>query len=134
MMLSFLVFGAPTLNPNGTINVVEGTNDSLSCSPSPDTSTTNIDATWTFGSTLLASSTDSVTYSYSNIMRNESGDYNCTLTHNIGTGMFTVTRRGTVTINVQCESFNVTNTDWYTNHDCVSPSQILQRSLWTLLQ
>ena len=75
MMLSFLVFGAPTLNPNGTINVVEGTNDSLSCSRSPDTSTTNIDATWTFGSTLLASSTDGVTYSYSNIMRNESGDY-----------------------------------------------------------
>ena len=48
-------------------------------------------------------------------MRNESGDYNCTLTHNIGTDMFAVTRRGTVTINVQCESLNVANTDWCTN-------------------
>ena len=64
-MLSFLVFGAPTLNPNGTINVVEGTSGSLSCSSSPDTSTADIDATWTFGSTQLAASTDSVTYSYS---------------------------------------------------------------------
>ena len=54
-MLSFLVFGAPTLNPNGTINVVEGTSGSLSCSSSPDTSTADIDATWTFGSTQLAS-------------------------------------------------------------------------------
>ena len=102
----FLVFGAPTLNPNGTINVVEGTSGSLSCSSSPDTSTTNIDARWTFGSTQLASSTDSVTYSYSNIMRNESGDYNCTLTHNIGTVPYVVTRHAVVTINVQCESVN----------------------------
>ena len=38
-MLSFLVFGAPTLNPNGTvsINVLEGTSDSLFCFRSPDT-------------------------------------------------------------------------------------------------
>ena len=131
-MLSFLVFGAPTLNPNGTINVLEGTNGSLSCSRSLDTVTTGITARWTFGSTVLFSSTDSAIYQYTNIMRNESGDYNCTLTHNIG--MLAVTRRGTVTINVQCESFNVTNTDWCTNHDSVSPSQTLQRSLWTLLQ
>ena len=101
----FLVFGAPTLNPSGTINVVEGTSDSLSCSRSPDTNT-GITATWTFGSTQLASSTDSVTYSYSNIMRNESGDYNCTLTHNIGTVPYVVTRYAVVTINVQCESVN----------------------------
>ena len=127
----FLVFGAPTLNPNGTINVAEGTSGSLSCSRSPDTNT-GITARWTFGSTQLASSTDSAIYQYTNIMRNESGDYNCTLTHNIG--MLAVTRHGTVTINVQCESFNVANTDWCTNHDSVSPSQILQRSLWTLLQ
>ena len=105
-MLSFLVFGAPTLNPNGTINVVEGTSGSLSCSSSPDTSTADIDATWTFGSTQLASSTESVTYSYSNIMRNESGDYNCTLRHEIGTVPYNVTRHAVVTINVQCESVN----------------------------
>ena len=101
-MLSFLVFGAPTLNPNGTINVIEGTSDSLMCS----SSTTGINARWTFGSTELASSTNDVTYSYSNIMRNESGDYNCTLTHNIGTVPYVVTRYAVVTINVQCELVN----------------------------
>ena len=111
-MLSFLVFGAPTLNPNGTINVVEGTSDSLSCSRSPGT--TGINARWTFGSTQLASSTDSVTYSYSNIMQNQSGDYNCTLTHNIGIIPYVVTRYAVVTINVQCESVNLMS-DWYTH-------------------
>ena len=105
-MLSFLVFGAPTLNPNGTINVIEGTSGSLSCSTSPDTIFTGISARWTFGSTELASSTNDVTYSYSNIMRNESGDYNCTLTHNIGTVPYVVTRYAVVTINVQCELVN----------------------------
>ena len=103
-MLSFLVFGAPTLNPNGTITVLEGTSDSLSCSRNPDTAFSGISARWTFGSTVLISSTDSVTYSYSNIMRNESGDYNCTLTHNIG--YYVVTRYAVATINVQCELVN----------------------------
>ena len=101
---SFIYLVPRSLNPNGTINVVEGTSNSLSCSP--DTVTTGISTRWTFGSTQLASSTDSVTYSYSNIMRNESGDYNCTLMHDIGTIPYVVTRHAVVTINVQCESVN----------------------------
>ena len=89
-----------------SINVVEGTSDSLSCFRNPDTAFSGISARWIFGSTQLAASTDSVTYSYSNIMQNVSGDYNCTLMHNIGTIPYVVTRYGVVTINVQCESVN----------------------------
>ena len=105
-MLSILVLGDPVLNPNGTINVVEGTNGSLSCSRSPDTVSTGIDARWTFGSTTLATATDNVIYSYTNIMRSQSGVYNCTLEHSIGSGSaprYIVTRSAAVTIDVQCE-------------------------------
>ena len=106
LMLSILVFGDPVLNPNGTINVVEGTSGSLSCSRSPGT-VDGIDARWTFGSTTLATSTDNVIYSYTNIMRSQSGVYNCTLEHSIGSGSaprYIVTRSAAVTVNVQSES------------------------------
>ena len=109
LMLSILVFGDPVLNPNGTINVVKGTNGSLSCNPSPG-SVSGIDARWTFGSSTLATSTDNVIYSYTNIMRNESGVYNCTLEHSIGSGSaprYIVTRSAAVTINVQSESYKL---------------------------
>ena len=105
LMLSILVLGDPVLNPNGTINVVEGTSGSLSCNPSPG-SVSGIDARWTFGPTTLATSTDNVIYSYTNIMRIQSGVYNCTLEHSIGSGSaphYIVTRSDVVTINVQCE-------------------------------
>ena len=110
LMLSILnlVFGNPVLTPSGTINVVEGSDGSLSCKPSTDTVTNGIDAKWTFGSTTLATSTDNVIYSYTNIMRNESGEYNCSFTHSIGSGSaprYIVTRHASVTINVQCEEF-----------------------------
>ena len=43
-------------------------------------------------------------------MRNESGDYNCTLTHESGYfPSYVVMRYAVVTINVQCESVNETN-------------------------
>ena len=73
---------------------------------SPGSVTTGIDARWTFGPTTLATSTDNVIYSYTNIMRIQSGVYNCTLEHSIGSGSaphYIVTRSDVVTINVQCE-------------------------------
>ena len=108
LMLSILnlVFGDPVLTPSSTINIVEGTNGSLSCSRSRDTNANGIDARWTYGSTTLATSTDNVIYSYTNIMRSQSGVYNCTLEHSIGSGStprYIVTRSAVVTINVQCE-------------------------------
>ena len=114
LMLSILnlVFGNnPVLTPSGTINVVEGTSGSLSCAPSPET-VSGIDARWTFGSTTLATSTDNVIYSYTNIMRSQSGVYNCTLEHSIGSGsapLYIVTRHAVVTINVQCEEYSMHN-------------------------
>ena len=106
LMLSILVFDNPVLTPSGTINVVEGTNGSLSCNPSPGT-VDGIDARWAFGSTTLATSTDNVIHSYTNIMRSQSGVYNCTLEYSIGSGSaprYIVTRSAVVTINVQSES------------------------------
>ena len=90
------------LNPSGTINVLEGSNGTLTCMRNAG-DPTSLDAVWTFGSTQLAESQDIVSYSYTNIMRTQSGEYNCTLTHDIGSLSFSVTRVGTVTINVQCK-------------------------------
>ena len=104
-MLSILVFGNPVLYPSGTVNIEEGTSGSLSCAPSPG-AVDGIDARWTFGSTVLATSTDNVHYMYTNIMRSQSGVYNCTLEHSIGSGSaprYIVTRSAVVTINVQCK-------------------------------
>ena len=108
-MLSILnlVFGDTVLTPSGTINVVEGTNGSLSCDPSTDTNANGIDARWTFGSTTLATSTDNVIYSYTNIVQSQSGVYNCTLEYSIGSGSaprYIVTRSAVVTVNVLSES------------------------------
>ena len=108
LMLSILnlVFGNPVLTPSGTFNIVEGTNGSLSCSRSPDTNANGIDARWTCGSTTLATSTDNVIYSYTNIIWSQSGVYYCTLEHSIGSGSaprYIATRSAVVTINVQCE-------------------------------
>ena len=105
-MLSTLVFSDPVLNPNGAINIVEGTSGSLSCAPSPGTGD-DIFARWTFGSTTLATSNYNVIYSYTNIMWSQSGVYNCTLEYSIGSGSaprYIVTRSAVVTINVQSES------------------------------
>ena len=109
LMLSILnlVFGDTVLTPSGTINVVEGTNGSLSCDPSTDTNANGIDARWTFGSTTLATSTDNVIYSYTNIVQSQSGVYNCTLEYSIGSGSaprYIVTRSAVVTVNVLSES------------------------------
>ena len=108
-MLSTLVFPDPVLSPNGTVNVTEGTDGSLSCSRTSDTNTNAISSTWTFGSTELISVDGNVLYSYTNIMRNQSGVYNCTLVHSIGSGgmpRYFATRSAAVTINVQCEFTN----------------------------
>ena len=105
LMFSILVFLDPVLNPKGTINVVEGTSGSISCRTGP-TNGDDIVARWTFGSTTLATSNYDVIYSYTNIMRSQSGVYNCTLEQPIGSGSaprYNVTRSAVVTINVQCE-------------------------------
>ena len=73
---------------------------SLSCSSNQ----TDLTITWTKGSTQLvsASSTGSLTHTINNITRSESGNYTCTLLKAIGSNGFTITRIGTVSINVQC--------------------------------
>ena len=109
--MSFSVFTPPTLSPSMSTSVVEGANVPLSCSSTQS----DLTVTWTRGSTQLASasSTSSLTHTINNIMRNESGNYTCTLLKEIG-GV-TVTRIGTVAINVQCHCSKYT---YHHNNTC----------------
>ena len=100
-MSYLLVLSPPTLSPSGSTSVVEGTNVPLSCSSTQS----DITVTWTRGLTQLASasSTSSLTHTITNIMRNESGNYTCTVVDTIGTNAFQVTRQSSVFIDVFCE-------------------------------
>ena len=102
LSLCYVVFGSPTLKPNGSIVILEGSNVSLSCA---SYDLIGLTITWTRGSTQLVSvpSANSLTHTITNIMINASGTYTCSLVYNIGTVPWKINREENVTINVQSE-------------------------------
>ena len=65
----------------------------------------DVTVTWSRGSTQLSSapSTSILTHTINSIMRNESGNYTCTVLDTIGTNAFQLTRQSSVIVNVFCE-------------------------------
>ena len=102
LVLYSTVFGPPTLNPSGIVDVTEGDNLTLSCQ---DPGNSNIETYQWFNDSdgtaaTEASITPPLVYSITNIQREASGNYSCVLTDE---DIPSTTPTSTVTVNVQCK-------------------------------
>ena len=102
LVLYSTVFGPPTLNPSGIVDVTEGDNLTLSCE---DPGNNNVERfQWFNDNSGMAVTSDTITppavYTITNIQREASGNYSCVLNFD---DIPNTTPTSTVTVNVQCK-------------------------------
>ena len=100
-----IVFGPPTLTPNGIVIVPEGTNISLSCA---STNLIEPTITWTRGlaaQLVSVPSTNSLTYTIPNTTINTSDTYTCSVVYEVGIVPWVIQKERSVTIDVKSKQF-----------------------------
>ena len=99
-----LVFTNPIVSPNGTVNVIEGSNLTITCTNPGNTGNTHYQWFNSTGSELTSSVSQNqvpLALSFTNIKRTDSGVYICRSTSpNIQPG---VNMDSNVTVSVQCK-------------------------------
>ena len=102
LTINISVFLVPHVMPNGTINVTEGSNETITCSDPGNAGMPRYVWINNTDNTLLTASINNppLILSLSNIQRSASGDYTCRSTDTFLPG---VNKDTAITINVQCK-------------------------------